>query len=335
VREYFKTLPKSRIFLNKPSIMTINMRKKHPDKQTNIDLKKQALFLERYTQLGESFQPEKIKLRRSLRFNTLKIDEQQIIRRLEQKRVKLIAIENIPHAYFYEAAFSLGATPEYLLGFYYLQEAASQLPVLAMDLQPTDTVLDMCAAPGSKTTQIAQFMQNQGTVIALDKKIERLPSLRNNCERCGIENVIIYKKDARFTQDLKIQFDKILLDAPCSGNFANEEDWFALRDLEDIKQNARVQRELLKSAIQCLKPNGILIYSTCTLEPEENELNVDWLLGKYKNIRLEETGISLGDPGITRVFGQELNPEIRKCKRLWPHKTGTQGFFVAKIRKTA
>jgi 16S rRNA C967 or C1407 C5-methylase (RsmB/RsmF family) len=160
-----------------------------------------------------------------------------------------------------------------------------------------------------------------------------LESLRNNIERLGIKNTVLYKKDARFVSDLGLKFDKILLDASCSGNFADEENWFQIKSLEGIKERARLQRELLKAAVKVLKEDGTLVYSTCTLEPEENEMNINWLLNKYDNLNTEPVNISIGDDGLTKVFGEKLNSEIKKCKRFWPHKTGTQGFFIAKIVK--
>jgi NOL1/NOP2/sun family putative RNA methylase len=223
--------------------------------------------------------------------------------------------------------------PEYLQGYYYLQETASQLPAEILEPKPGELVLDMCAAPGSKTTQLAMMMNNTGKIIALELNNPRLPSLQNNLERCGVTNSIVYKKDARYADDLKLIFDKVLLDAPCSGNFANDENWLEERKLEDLKQISKTQRQLLESALNVLKLGGVMVYSTCSLEPEENEINIDWLLKTHKNVSLEKINLEIGDCGLTDVFGQELNKEISKCRRLWPHKTGVQGFFIAKIRK--
>ncbi|MFH1770926.1 MAG: RsmB/NOP family class I SAM-dependent RNA methyltransferase [archaeon] len=284
-------------------------------------------------ELGEEFDPKEIELRKSLRINTLKIPEKELLERLNKKSVKLQRIAFLKHGFFYEAIFSMGATPEYLQGYYYLQEAASQIPSEVLNPKAGEMVLDMSAAPGSKTTQMSAQMGNKGTLVAIDNNIHRLESLRSNIERLGVENVTIFRKDARFVDDLNLKFDKVLFDAPCSGNFTDDKNWFEQRDLQGIKERARLQREILKTAVRVLKKGGVLVYSTCTLEPEENELNIDWLLKKYENLTLEETGVSIGDGGLTKVFGEQLNPEIKKCKRLWPHKTGTQGFFIAKLRK--
>lgn len=294
-----------------------------------------TFLLNRYKQLGQEFDPGDVKIRPSLRVNTLKTTELELVARLQKEGVKLKKIPYLDWGYWFESTFSLGATPEYLLGYYYLQEAASQLPVQVLAPKPGETVLDMAAAPGSKTTQIAQYANNEGVIIALDDNQYRLSSVKNNVERLGIKNVILYKKDARFTSDFDTLFDKILLDAPCSGNFVTDKDWFNKKTIDGIKERSRLQKELLKAAVKVLKPNGTLVYSTCTLEPEENEINIDWLLKKYPELKLEPVELPIGDPGLTEVFGEKLNPEIAKCRRLWPHKTGTEGFFMAKIRKNS
>ncbi|MBN2052377.1 RsmB/NOP family class I SAM-dependent RNA methyltransferase [Candidatus Woesearchaeota archaeon] len=287
-------------------------------------------FLERYKQLGEEFIPENVKQKPAIRVNTLKIKDAELMERLNAKLTKISFLQ---HGYYYESEFSMGATPEYLQGYCYLQEAASQLPAEILDPGENDLVLDMCAAPGSKTTQLAMMMNNKGKIIALDANNPRLPSLQNNLERCGVMNTIVYKKDARYAEDLKLVFDKILLDAPCSGNFANDKEWLEERKVEDLKLISKTQKQILETAFHILKPNGIIVYSTCSLEPEEDELVINDFLEKNPTAALEKISARIGDNGLTNVFGKELNPEIAKCKRLWPHKTGTQGFFLAKIRK--
>jgi tRNA (cytosine40_48-C5)-methyltransferase len=289
-------------------------------------------FIKRYEMLGCKCS-KNIILKPSLRINTLKTDEKQLLIRLKSLGVKLERISYAKHGYFYDAKFSLGATAEYLMGYYYLQESASQLPVQVLDPKPGENILDMAASPGSKTTQIAQWMDNKGTIIALDTDNRRLLALRNNLERCGITNTIVYKKDARFATDMKMTFDKILLDAPCSGNYVIEEGFFTKKSVEGVHERARLQKELLKSAFNVLKDGGTLVYSTCSLEPEENEMNIEWLLKKYPEMKLEDTGLEIGDPGLVKVFGKKLSSEIKKCRRFWPEKTGTEGFFIAKLIK--
>ncbi len=291
-----------------------------------------SFFENRYRKMCPDFTTE-TSVRQALRVNTLKTDARALVKRLEKNKVKLEKIPFLKDGYWCKAEFSLGATPEYLLGHYYLQGAASQLVGEALDPRPGETVLDMAAAPGSKTTQLAQLMKGQGTIVALDSNVQRLASLRNNCERLLVKNVVMLKKDARYAPDLGIEFDKVLLDAPCSGNFCSEPDWFAKRRIEDIKQNGRVQKELLKAAHKVLKKDGVLVYSTCSLEPEEDELIIDWFLNKFEDIELLDMKLPLGDEGITAWEGKELSPELAKTRRFWPHKTQTEGFFIAKLRK--
>lgn len=286
-------------------------------------------FIERYKRLGQDVQP--IELRHSIRVNTLKIEEKEIVKRLTEEKVRLQKMPFLDFGYSVEAKFSLGATPEYLQGYYYMQEIAAQLPVQVLEPKSSDIVLDMAAAPGGKTTQIAQYMKNKGVIIALDNRKDRLNALKNNLERLGVSNVIVYDMDARLAPQLKIEFDKILLDAPCSGNFITDPTWFSKRTVNGFKERSALQKELLRAAVSSLKKEGTLVYSTCSMEPEENELVIDWAL-KNLPVKLEEIK-AIGDRGLIDVFGQKLNPEIVKCRRLWPNKTGTQGFFIAKLMK--
>lgn len=287
-------------------------------------------FINRYKQLGSGF--AEIQLKKSLRVNTLKITHEKFVERMTSIGVKLAKINFLQDGYYAESKFSLGAITEYLLGYYYLQEAAAQLPAQILESQANETVLDMCASPGGKTTQLAQLMHNKGTIVAVEQKQHRLEALKSNVERMGAENIIIYRTDVKNLQKSNTKFDKILLDAPCSGNYVTDKSWFQKRDITGIQKSADIQKQLLKTAINLLKTNGILVYSTCSLEPEENELNIQWLLNNFK-VELQNTQLKVGDEGLTNVFGRKLSNEIKKCKRFWPHKTSTEGFFIVKVKK--
>lgn len=293
-------------------------------------------FLNRYKQLlGENFQGlEKVSIKTCIRINSLKISDEDLTKRLNKQAVQLTKVDFLKTGYYVEKSdFSMGSTPEHLFGYYYIQESASQFAVQVLRPSAGEQVLDMAAAPGGKTTQMAEYMQNKGVVVALDILNLRLNSLKNNLERLGVNNALVYKKDARFVSDFGLMFDKILLDAPCSGNFIANKDWFMNRDLAGIKEKTRLQKELLKSAMMVLKPGGTLVYSTCSLEPEENELNIDWFLNKYREkIDLEKIE-GPGQAAYTEVFGQELDARVARCRRFWPHLSNTQGFFVAKLVK--
>lgn len=292
------------------------------------------IFLERYKQLGESFDPAEIVIPQAIRINTLKITEEEILERLKPEGVTLKKIPFLDFGYRTEhSPFSLGGAPEHLMGYYYIQETAAQIPVQMLKPSKKDVVLDMSAAPGGKTTQIAQYMENQGVIIAVDNNNLRLLTLKNNLERLGIANAIIYQKDSQFVSDLGITFDKVLLDAPCSGNFAVDKDWLEKRKMSEIKEITKTQKQLLHAAAEVLKDGGELIYSTCSLEPEEDEFVVDWYIKDHPEMKLQKLDLAIGDPGLTEAFGEKLSPSLKHTRRFWPHKTKTQGFFIAKFRK--
>jgi 16S rRNA C967 or C1407 C5-methylase (RsmB/RsmF family) len=188
-------------------------------------------------------------------------------------------------------------------------------------------VLDVSAAPGGKTVQLADAMDNTGSIVALDISKPRLTALSNHLERCHVRNTVVYQLDARNSPKLGLKFDRVLVDAPCSGNFASDSRWFQNRTLTDVERNARVQREMLMKAAECLTDDGEIVYSTCSLEPEENELNIDWAIHRL-NLRVVEIDC-FGVSGLTNVFGKQLDPSIAYCRRFWPDPT--QGFFVCKL----
>ncbi len=287
-------------------------------------------FRKRYEALGG--QIEEIPHITTLRVNTLKITAKELVERLEKLGVKLERIPFTKNGYTVQSKFSLGAITEYLLGYYYLQETASQLPVEVLDPKPTDIVLDACAAPGGKTTQIAAHMKNQGTLIAYDLKEHRIPSLLMNIERCGVTNTTVFQDHVARAVKLGIKFDKILFDAPCAGNYLTEAGWFEKRTLEGIQISSEIQKRLFEDTVRVLKQGGTLVYSTCSLEPEENELNIQWALDNLP-VKLEKVSLEIGEPGLTEIFGKKLNPDIALCRRFWPHKTKTEGFFIAKLVK--
>jgi len=290
---------------------------------------KKEFFLERYRKLRGDI--AEFSLRNSLRVNTLKVQPEDLKSRLEKKGVSLETIPFISNAFYYKARFSLGSTPEYLMGYYYLQEAASMLPAVVLGPQPGEVVLDMCAAPGSKTTQICELMRNEGVVIAVEEKANRAYALANNLERMGCWNAAIVRQNALKIENNKI-FDKILLDAPCSGNYLSEPNWFEKRDLRGIRRNSELQKKLVEKAFSLLKVGGILVYSTCSLEPEEDEEIVDYAV-RVLGMSTEETGLKIGSPAATNFEEREYDKSVALARRLWPSRTGTQGFFIARLRK--
>jgi tRNA (cytosine40_48-C5)-methyltransferase len=290
----------------------------------------QEFFVNRYRELGWQYQPAKA--RQAIRINQANARGKNLVERLRGLGVSLEKVPFLEQGYWVgESKVSAGATAEYLLGLYSIQEAAAQIPATLFTNAKNKAVLDAAAAPGGKTTQLADLMDNRGSIVALDIDVRRLAALANHLERCHTRCAVVYNLDARKAPSLHLKFDRILLDVPCSGNFASDPQWFSRRTLKDVEHNARVQREILFEATKCLAENGEIVYSTCSLEPEENELNMDWTV---KNLNLQIQTINCpGEKGLTEVFGRKLDASIAQARRFWPSET--QGFFVCKLKKKA
>ncbi|MFI3037227.1 16S rRNA (cytosine(1407)-C(5))-methyltransferase RsmF [Atlantibacter hermannii] len=275
-------------------------------------------------------------LRRSIRVNTLKISVSDFLALVEPYAWQLSPIPWCEEGFWIERDdedFPLGSSAEHLSGLFYIQEASSMLPVAALfaDNPSFARVMDVAAAPGSKTTQIAARMTNQGAILANEYAASRVKVLAANISRCGISNVALTHFDGRvFGAALPEAFDAILLDAPCSGEGVVRKDPDALRNwsIASNEAIAATQRELIDSAFHALRPGGTLVYSTCTLNREENEQVCQWLLARYPDaVCVEPLGElfsgaqqALTDDGFLHVF-----PQIFDC----------EGFFVARLRKTA
>jgi len=234
----------------------------------------------------------------------------------------------------------LGRALEHLLGYYYMQELASMLPVIALKPERNETILDLCAAPGSKTTQLSSELQGTGTIIANEVSMGRLKILASNLEKCGASNTIITRKEGfAFCNRMKknnFQFDRILVDAPCSGEgtLRSSPKTYLMWNIKTIKNLPKIQKSLIASALEILEPKGILVYSTCTHAPEENEGVVDKILKEFPNIKLEKINLPIKyREGITNWEDKQFSNEVKKCARVYPHDNNTEGFFIAKIRK--
>ena len=300
-------------------------------------------FIERYEKLTNFKEFKKYSLsflRRSIRVNTIKISINDLKKRLE----KNWALEQIPwcNEGFYiehikKERRDIGNLIEHPLGYFYTQEAASMIPPIVLEPKENDIVLDMAASPGSKTTQLASIMKNKGLLIANDYTTKRIKPLSLNIQRCGITNCIITLMQGQWFKKSNIEFDKILVDAPCSGTGTIRKSLKTLRiwNPNMVKRLSITQKQLIETAFNILKQNGTLVYSTCSLEPEENEAVVDFLLNKYENAELEEirlSNIKRSEP-ILEFENNKYNGEIKKCLRIWPQDNDTEGFFVAKIIK--
>lgn len=274
--------------------------------------------------------------RRVIRVNTLKISVQDCVSRLREKGWSLEPIEWCDHAFTIERSDrrDVGNLEEHALGYIYVQEASSLIPPLVLDPQPGDVVLDIAAAPGSKTTQMAQYMHDSGVIIANELDYSRLASLKANLERCGVSNTVVIKKDGRHIS--LSGFDRILVDAPCSGTGTISK---SLKPLEmwnprSLKRLCRIQGGLLEHAYSLLRGGGVLVYSTCSLEVDENEHVLDRFYAHHPEAISEPVSVSTSQSEpIIEWKGASFDARVRDAARLWPHVSGADGFFIAKIRK--
>lgn len=230
----------------------------------------------------------------------------------------------------------LGSYWAYHAGLYHMQELVSMLPVLLLDPKPHERILDLCAAPGSKTVQMALAMQNQGTIIANDKNYARAKALRHHLERLGIVNVSTTTLDGGSFPTAAGLFDKVLVDAPCSGEGTSRKHsktWETARHAHNIHQ---LQQRILKRAIALCKPGGLILYSTCTYAPEENEHVINTALQQHPELSLLPINIPniRLSPGLTSWDDQIFSPELKKTARLWPHHNNTGGFYLALLQKS-
>ncbi len=274
-----------------------------------------------------------------LRVNSLKTTPELISKKLfERYAIETEAIAGMPFALRVIKGNDIaGKTLEHILGYYYIQGLSSMIPAIILTPGENDFVLDLCAAPGSKTTQLSELMNNKGTLVANEIQLSRLKALVHNIERMNSINVgIIHQKGELLSKIYENYFDKILIDAPCSGlgiiqKKSEVAGWW---DEKKVQVLADLQLRLLISAIKMLKIDGEAVYSTCTLTTEENELIIDKVLEKYP---LELIDIELpltNHAGLTSLKEVSLNPQLYKGKRIFPWETGTDGFFIAKLRKT-
>jgi len=276
-------------------------------------------------------------LRKSIRVNTLKIPVKQIVERLKDNWT----LEKVPwckEGFFIEGVRrDIGNLAEHVLGYIYVQDAASMIPPLVLGAKPGETVLDMCSAPGSKATQIAQYMNNEGLLIANDSDAMRLKALGINLQRSGVTNTIITHMQGRHFAKKDIEFDRILLDAPCSGTGTIRK---SLKTIDMwnpnmVRRLAGTQRQLLDSAWRVLRPGGTLVYSTCTLEPEEDEGIIDFALNRFDDAKVEKIRLAIKrSPSVLSFEGKEYDSSIKDALRIWPQDNDTEGFFICKIRKT-
>ena len=267
-----------------------------------------------------------------IRVNTLKTSREELEERLRSKGFELKRTA-VPEALAVEKApMAAGATNEYILGHYYIQDLSSCMAVDALDISEDQSALEVAAAPGGKTTFMAQRMRNTGSIVALEPSESRARSMSFNLARCGVYNTCIMLMDGMRAEKLQGKFDRVLLDAPCSceGVIAKDATRKTSHTPEDVDYCSGRQDRLIEAAARTVTPGGILVYSTCSFAPEENEMVVDRLLQKFNNITVEP--LEYGSSGLAKFGSMEFDGRLKNARRLYPHIHDTTGFFITRLR---
>ncbi len=277
----------------------------------------------------------------SVRVNTLKANENDVLEILRKADLEPQIVTWMKSAFTlpYSTSRQLTDLQIYKDGLFYIQSLSSMIPALILDPKVDELILDMAAAPGSKTTQMAAMMKNSGRIIANEPNRSRLFKLKQNLETQDVQNTEVLSLDGQsLWKKYPEYFDKVLIDVPCSveGTFAcSDPRSYSYWSPRRIKQLSKMQKWLLRSAVSCTKPGGTIIYSTCTLSPEENEEVIEWLLEKEKtsiilaNIDIPEIEIF---PSFKSYKHKTFHPDLQKTMRILPSQE-MEGFFVAKILK--
>ncbi len=302
-------------------------------------------FIRRYREILTEDSLEKLlqylflPLRKSIRTNTLKISPEKLRGILESKGYTINEIPWAKEGFWIEGE-GIGKEIEHMMGFYYIQDASSMVPPKVLSPQRKDVVLDMASAPGGKATHISALMRGEGILVANEPLLYREKVLVGNIERIGVRNsAISLLRGNSFGWRFPNFFDRVLLDAPCSaeGSTRKDKEYFKkLWNLSYIKRAQNVQKALIASAIHALKPGGLLLYSTCTMSPEENEEILDYALRIFSSkIEFLEIGLpglkKMG--GIRKFEGKDYPGEVCKIARIWPFLNDSESFTLFLLKK--
>jgi len=267
--------------------------------------------------------------RKSLRVNTLKTTETEVEDYLSDNNIEYSQLSWCPTGRWINANTQLN-TMEHQLGWFFIQEAASMAPAEALDVKPGEVVLDLCAAPGAKTTQLAAVMKNTGVLIANDDNYTRIKALVYNIQRCGASKTTVTSKDGVGFEKHNQRFDKILVDAPCSSVGTARKNPEVLKSWSEKRVDglSGLQKKLASSAYKCLTEGGSLVYSTCTTSIQENEEVIEHILHEFDGAKVA----SIKLPGFKHTNG--FTKETRKCIRMLPQHNDTESYFIARIIKS-
>lgn len=274
----------------------------------------------------------------TIRVNTIKAKRRDLVQTLVKRGMNVEALEKWSKVglQVFESNVPIAGTVEYLAGHYMLQSAVSFLPVMALMPEENERVLDMSAAPGGKTTYIAQLMKNTGVLFANDVSEPRCKSLNANLQRLGVTNTIVTNYDGIDYEKIMKNFNRTLLDAPCTGSgiISRDKSIKTSKTYEDVQRASQLQRRLLLSAIDCTKVGGFIVYSTCSFLVEEDEAVVDYAL-RRRHVRIVEMGLPFGRPGVTKYRHSRFDPSVAMSRKYFPHVHNMDGFYVCKFEKLA
>jgi NOL1/NOP2/sun family putative RNA methylase len=278
-----------------------------------------------------------------IRVNTLKISGEAFF---EKSPLTLSELSWSQEGFYYEEGERPGKHPFYHAGLYYIQEPSAMAPVELLEVKAGERVLDLCAAPGGKSTQIAAKLQGTGVLVVNDIHSDRVKALVKNLELFGIRNaVVLHEKPERLMKPFAAYFDKILIDAPCSGEgmFRKEDVMISQWKPSGVIEYSRMQRELLGQAASMLAPGGTLVYSTCTFSPEENEVQIAAFLDEHGDFEVVDVrgyaDFSQGRPDWLQApwgdgaYSARAIAAVAGTARLWPHRLKGEGHFAAVLRR--
>ncbi|MCI5596869.1 MAG: RsmB/NOP family class I SAM-dependent RNA methyltransferase [Lachnospiraceae bacterium] len=299
--------------------------------QEFADRMKKMLTEEEFSRYVESLDKPRYN---GIRVNKLKMTPEEFL------SISPFDLKPIPwcsNGFYYNREENPAKHPYYYAGLYYIQEPSAMTPASFLPVEPGDKVLDLCAAPGGKTTELGGKLQKKGVLVSNDISISRTKALLHNIEMAGIPNVVVLSEEpAKLAARFEGYFDKILVDAPCSGEGMFRKDPMMIKEWspDKVEKYGALQKEIVSEAVKMLKPGGMMIYSTCTFAPEENEQTIEYLLERNEDLSLVELpmfdGFDHGHPEWSKT-GRE---DLVHCRRLWPHRMEGEGHFVALLQKS-
>ena len=262
-----------------------------------------------------------------MRLNPLKGEEEEIVKKLYSEGVRLEKIMELKFVYkILKTSKSLIKLNSYREGLFHIQDKSSCLSVLASNAKPNQVILDICAAPGSKTSLLSQIMKNQGRVYSIDVSVNRMKIWKREMRRLAVKIAEPIIFDVSHDLPIKIKADIAIVDPPCSGTgiFIKTPSLKWRLNYEDLMKYSELQFKIITNICKYLKSGGILTYSTCSITLEENEMLIEKFLRVQPDFRLVDIKPDIGLPGLRG---------LKKCRRLYPHEHESSGFFLAKMEK--